>query len=44
MSESDLHLWHPFTQEGVDPAPLIIRSAKGVILETQDGREIVDAI
>jgi adenosylmethionine---8-amino-7-oxononanoate aminotransferase len=44
MSASDLHLWHPFTQEGVDPAPLIIRSAKGVILETQDGRQIVDAI
>jgi adenosylmethionine---8-amino-7-oxononanoate aminotransferase len=44
MSASDLHLWHPFTQEGVDPAPVIIRSAKGVILETQDGRQIVDAI
>ena len=44
MSTSDLHLWHPFTQEGVDPPPLSIRSAKGVFLETQDGRQILDAI
>ena len=44
MSASDLHLWHPFTQEGVDPPPLAIRSAKGVFLETQDGRRILDAI
>jgi adenosylmethionine-8-amino-7-oxononanoate aminotransferase len=44
MSSSDLHLWHPFTQEGVDPPPLSIRSAKGVFLETQDGRQILDAI
>jgi adenosylmethionine-8-amino-7-oxononanoate aminotransferase len=44
MSASDLHLWHPFTQEGVDPSPLSIRSAKGVFLETQDGRQILDAI
>jgi adenosylmethionine-8-amino-7-oxononanoate aminotransferase len=44
MSSSDLHLWHPFTQEGVDPSPLSIRSAKGVFIETQDGRQILDAI
>src|SRR6202166_619274 len=44
MGASDLHLWHPFTQEGVDPSPLIIRRAKGVFLETQDGRQILDAI
>jgi adenosylmethionine-8-amino-7-oxononanoate aminotransferase len=44
MSPPDLHLWHPFTQEGVDPPPLIIRRAKGVFLETQDGRQILDAI
>jgi adenosylmethionine-8-amino-7-oxononanoate aminotransferase len=44
MSASDLHLWHPFTQEGVDPPPLSIRSGKGVFLETQDGRQILDAI
>jgi adenosylmethionine-8-amino-7-oxononanoate aminotransferase len=44
MSASDLHLWHPFTQEGVDPPPLSIRGGKGVYLETQDGRQILDAI
>ena len=44
MSASDLHLWHPFTQEGVDPPPLSIRGGKGVFLETQDGRQILDAI
>lgn len=44
MSASDLHLWHPFTQEGVDPPPLSIRSGKGVFIEAQDGRQILDAI
>lgn len=44
MSASDLHLWHPFTQEGVDPPPLCIRSGKGIFIETQDGRQILDAI
>ena len=44
MSASDLHLWHPFTQEGVDPPPLRICRANGVFLETQDGRQILDAI
>jgi adenosylmethionine-8-amino-7-oxononanoate aminotransferase len=44
MSTSDLNLWHPFTQEGVDPAPLVVRGGKGVFLETQDGRQILDAI
>jgi adenosylmethionine---8-amino-7-oxononanoate aminotransferase len=44
MSASDLHLWHPFTQEYVDPPPLIVRGGKGVFLETQDGRQILDAI
>ena len=44
MSESNLHLWHPFTQEGVDPPPLTVCRAKGVYIETQDGRQILDAI
>lgn len=44
MSAPELHLWHPFTQEGADPPPLVARSAKGVFLETQDGRQILDAI
>ena len=44
MSAPPLHLWHPFTQEGTDPLPLSIRSAKGVFLETTDGCQILDAI
>lgn len=44
MTTSDLHLWHPFTHEGADPLPLRIRRGKGVFLETQDGRQILDAI
>lgn len=41
---SDLRLWHPFTQEGAEAPPPVIRSAKGAYLETQDGRRILDAI
>jgi len=44
MNAAHLHLWHPFTQEGTDPPPLSIRSAKRVFLETTDGRQILDAI
>ena len=44
MTSSGLHLWHPFTHEGVDPPPIPIRRAKGVFLETEDGRQILDAI
>src|SRR5260370_33731146 len=44
MSAPDLHLWPPSTQDGADPAPLRIRSGEGVFLETQDGRQILDAI
>src|ERR1700732_3127748 len=44
MTALDLHLWHPFTHEGADPAPLRIRRGEGVFLETEDGRRILDAI
>src|SRR5271169_3420753 len=44
MSASDLHLWHPFTQKNVGAPTLIVRNAKGVYFETQDGRKILDAI
>jgi adenosylmethionine-8-amino-7-oxononanoate aminotransferase len=44
MTDSKLHLWHPFTHEGADPAPLSVRRGEGVFLETQDGRKILDAI
>src|ERR1700676_1846273 len=44
MSAPDLHLWHPFTHEGADPAPLLIRRGEGVFLELRDGRRILDGI
>jgi adenosylmethionine-8-amino-7-oxononanoate aminotransferase len=37
-------VWHPYTQHGVDPAPLAVRSARGARLELTDGRSVVDAI
>jgi adenosylmethionine-8-amino-7-oxononanoate aminotransferase len=44
MSAPHLHLWHPFTNEGAVPGPLRIRRGEGVFLETEDGRQILDAI
>jgi len=43
MSEG-LRIWHPFTQEALDPAPLRITSAAGVYLHTDDGRRLIDGI
>jgi adenosylmethionine-8-amino-7-oxononanoate aminotransferase len=37
-------VWHPYTQHGIDDAPLAVRSAHGATLVLEDGREIVDAI
>ncbi len=39
-----LSIWHPFTQEALDPAPIRIERAQGPYLYTSDGREILDAI
>src|ERR1700677_2895657 len=39
-----LKIWHPFTQEALDPPPIRITKAEGVYLYTGDGRRIVDAI
>lgn len=39
-----LRLWHPFTQEALDPAPLQISRSQGAYLYTSDGRPIIDAI
>ncbi len=37
-------IWHPFTQHGLaEPIPLVTH-AKGAILHTADGREVIDAI
>jgi adenosylmethionine-8-amino-7-oxononanoate aminotransferase len=39
-----LHIWHPFTQEALDPAPLKIARASGAYLYTNDGRRLIDGI
>lgn len=39
-----MKIWHPFTQEAIDPPPLRITRAEGVNLYTSDGRRIIDAI
>lgn len=39
-----LQVWHPFTQEALDPPPLRITRAEGVYLYTADGQPIIDAI
>ena len=45
LSERDQnHLWHPYTQEKIAPLPIPIVRAKGVWLETEDGRKILDGI
>jgi adenosylmethionine-8-amino-7-oxononanoate aminotransferase len=42
--KSGLHLWHPFTQEALDPAPVRIAGAQGAYLYTADGRRLIDGI
>lgn len=41
---ADLRVWHPFTQEALDPPPLRIVKAEGVYLHTADGRRFIDGI
>ena len=38
------HLWHPFTQPGRGPAPILVRRGQGVWLELDDGRRLIDGI
>ena len=38
------HLWHPTTQVATAPEPLRVVSARGAMLQLQDGRELIDAI
>jgi adenosylmethionine-8-amino-7-oxononanoate aminotransferase len=44
MQPKPLSLWHPFTQEALDPRPIQISRGKGVYLYTGDGRKLIDAI
>jgi adenosylmethionine---8-amino-7-oxononanoate aminotransferase len=41
---SPLRIWHPFTNELLDPPPIRVTHAEGVFLHTSDGRKIIDAI
>lgn len=41
---ADLRVWHPFTQEALDPPPLRIVKAEGVCLYTEGGRRFIDGI
>jgi adenosylmethionine---8-amino-7-oxononanoate aminotransferase len=41
---NDLRIWHPFTQEALDPPPIRIAKAEGVYLYTGDGRRLIDGI
>lgn len=38
------HLWHPYTQMYVAPAPLAVTRAEGVYLFTEEGRRLLDGI
>ena len=38
------NLWHPTTQVATAPEPLRVVSARGAVLELNDGRELIDAI
>ncbi|HTR46881.1 MAG TPA: adenosylmethionine--8-amino-7-oxononanoate transaminase [Verrucomicrobiae bacterium] len=40
----DLKIWHPFTQEALDPPPIRVTRAEGVYLHTDDGRKLIDGI
>jgi len=39
-----LKIWHPFTQEALDPPPIPIARAEGAYIYTTTGRKIIDAI
>ena len=38
------HLWHPYTQHGLEAAPLPVVAASGATLTLADGRTLIDAI
>ncbi len=39
-----LRIWHPFTQEALDPPPIRVIKAEGLYLYTDDGRRLIDGI
>ena len=44
MSNSPLRIWHPYTQESLDPPPLRVARAQGAYIYLDDGRRLIDAI
>jgi adenosylmethionine-8-amino-7-oxononanoate aminotransferase len=44
MSQKPLSIWHPFTQDALDPAPIFTERAEGVYLYTKDSGRLLDAI
>jgi adenosylmethionine-8-amino-7-oxononanoate aminotransferase len=38
------HVWHPFTQAGTAPPPMLAQSGKGASIFTADGREVLDLV
>ena len=44
MAPKSLSIWHPFTQEALDPEPVAIERGEGVYLYTREGQKIMDAI
>ena len=44
MSQDRLSIWHPFTQDALEPEPIFIERAEGVYLYTPEGRRLLDAI
>ena len=39
-----MKIWHPYTQEAVEPVPIAIDRGEGAYLYTVDGRRLLDAI
>src|SRR4051794_33171844 len=39
-----MKIWHPYTQEAAEPAPISIERGEGAYLYTRDGRRLIDAI
>jgi adenosylmethionine-8-amino-7-oxononanoate aminotransferase len=37
-------IWRPYTQMKDAPAPLMVRSGRGAVLELEDGRQVLDCI
>ena len=39
-----MKIWHPYTQEGAEPAPIEIDRGEGAYLYRRDGRRLIDVI